>query len=129
MTNLLIRSLLLLMLGAPFAFSQNIFGSFPGVVTDPSGSVAPNATVTARNTGTAAVFTSRSDGEGAFWIRNLPVGVYDITGELSGFQKFEARGVRVQVDEVVRFDIKLSVGSNVETVSVSAVPSTVDTTT
>jgi hypothetical protein len=129
MTNLLIRSLLLLMLGAPFAFSQNIFGSFTGVVTDPSGGVAPNATVTARNTGTAAVFTSRSDGEGAFWIRNLPVGVYDITGELSGFQKFEARGVRVQVDEVVRFDIKLSVGSNVETVSVSAVPSTVDTTT
>ena len=37
--------------------------------------------------------------------------------------------MRVQVDEVVRFDIKLSVGSNVETVSVSAVPSTVDTTT
>src|SRR5260370_318478 len=80
MTNLLTRGLLLLMLGAQLAFSQNIFGSFTGVVTDPSGSVVPNAIVTARNTGTAAAFTSRSDGEGVFWIRTLPVGVYDITG-------------------------------------------------
>ncbi len=128
MTRLLIRGLLIAMLTAPLAFSQNIFGSFTGIVTDSSGGVVPNATVSARNTATAAVFNSRSDGEGVFWIRNLPVGVYDITGELSGFQRFENRGVRVQVDEVVRVDIKLSVGSNAETVTVTDVASVVDTT-
>jgi outer membrane receptor protein involved in Fe transport len=129
MTIAFIRGLLIVLLAAPFAFSQNIYGSFTGVVTDSSGSVAPNALVTARNTGTAAVFTSRSDGEGTFWIRNLPVGVYDITGELSGFQKFEVRGVRVQVDEVVRVDMKLSIGAATETVTVAGVASVVDTTT
>ena len=66
MPNALIRGLLIVLLAAPFAFSQNIYGSFTGVVTDSSGSVVPNALVTARNTGTAAVFTSRSDGEGTF---------------------------------------------------------------
>ena len=129
MPNALIRGLLIVVLAAPFAFSQNIYGSFTGIVTDSSGSVVPNALVTARNTGTAAVFTSRSDGEGTFWIRNLPVGVYAITGELTGFQKFEAPGVRVQVDEVVRVDIKLSVGAATETVTVAGVGSVVDTTT
>jgi hypothetical protein len=129
MTSPLVRGLLIAMLAAPLAFSQNIYGSFTGVVTDSSGSVVPNATITARNTGTAAVFNSRSDGEGVFWIRNLPVGVYDITGELTGFQKFENRDVRVQVDEVVRVDIKLSIGSNAETVTVTDVASNVDTTT
>ena len=115
--------------GAPLGFGQNIYGSFTGVVTDSSGSLVPSAIVTARNTATAAVFKSRSDGEGVFWIRNLPVGVYDITGELTGFQKFEARDVRVQVDEVVRVDIRLSIGSNSETVTVTDVASVVDTTT
>ena len=129
MTNLLIRGLLLAMLGARSPF-RKIF-SVPSRASSPipAAVLRRMRLVTARNTGTAAVFTSRSDGEGVFWIRNLPVGVYDMTGELSGFQKFEARGVRVQVDEVVRVDIKLSVGSNAETVSVSGVASMVDTTT
>ena len=87
MTNALIRGLLIVLLAAPSAFSQNIYGSFTGVVTDSSGSVVPNALVTARNTGTAAVFTSRSDGEGTFWIRNLPVGVYDHHGRIDRFPK------------------------------------------
>jgi len=129
MTTAFMRGLLMVVLAAPSAFSQSIYGSFTGIVTDSSGSVVPNAQVTARNTGTAAVFTSRSDGEGTFWIRNLPVGVYDITGELSGFQKFEVPGVRVQVDEVVRVDMKLSIGAATETVTVAGVGSVVDTTT
>ena len=129
MTSAITRGLLIVLLAAPAAFSQNIYGSFTGVVTDSSGSIAPNALVTARNSGTAAVFTSRSDGEGTFWIRNLPVGVYAITGELTGFQKFEVPEVRVQVDEVVRVDIKLSVGAATETVTVAGVGSVVDTTT
>jgi len=127
MSNLWMRIALLAMLAAPFSLGQNIFGSFTGVVTDPSGSVAPNAAITARNTATAAVFSGRSDGEGVFWIRNLPVGVYDIIAELSGFQKSETRAVRVQVDEVMRVDIKLSVGSSAETVTVSDIGTVVDT--
>ena len=128
MNKLLIRGLLPVLLAAPLSFGQNIFGSFTGTVTDSSGGVAPNTLISARNTGTSALSSARTDSEGVFWIRNLPVGVYDISGELSGFQKFEAKGVRVQVDEVVRVNIRLTVGSAVETVNVADVATTVDTT-
>lgn len=121
--------LLIVLLAMTPVFGQNIFGSFTGVVTDSSGGVAPNALITARNTGTGAVFSAHTDGEGVFWIRNLPVGLYDITAELSGFQKFDVKGVRVQVDEVVRVDMRLSVGSTTDTVTVAGVASVVDTTT
>ena len=56
MIDMLVRGLLILMLTAPFAFSQNIFGTFTGVITDPSGAVIPNVAVTITNTGTNAVF-------------------------------------------------------------------------
>src|SRR5436189_5191584 len=99
MKNLIRRSLAilpaLLLTGSPFG--QNVNGTFTGIVTDTTGAVAPNASITARNTGTSAVFTARSDGEGVYWIRNIPVGVYDITAEVRGFQKFETKDVRVQV--------------------------------
>ena len=127
MKKALLCGLLSVVLAAPSVFSQRIYGSFTGVVTDPSGGVAPNALVTAHNTGTGAAFTAHSDAEGVFWIRNLPVGVYDLTGELPGFQKFDVKGVRVQVDEVVRVDMRLTVGATTETVTVAAVASVVDT--
>jgi len=104
-------------------------GTFTGVITDATGAVAPNASVTARNTGTSAAFTARSDGEGVYWIRSIPVGVYDITAESPGFQKFEARGIRVQVNEIVRVDIKLNLGSTTETVTVTGAATIVDTST
>src|SRR6266704_3024205 len=111
------------------AFCQDVNGTFTGVITDATGAVAPNASVTARNTGTSAAFATHSDGEGVYWIRNIPVGVYDITVESPGFQKFETKAVRVQVDEIVRVDVKLNVGSTNETVTVTGAATVVDTTT
>src|SRR5260221_8093283 len=111
------------------ALCQNVNGTFTGVITDATGAVAPNASVTARNTGTSAAFAARSDGEGVYWIRSIPVGVYDITAESPGFQKFEAREIRVQVNEIVRVDIKLNLGSTTETVTVTGAATIVDTST
>src|SRR5215471_16807962 len=78
-TKFWIAALVLLLSGVPSASGQNIFGSFTGVITDASGSVVPNAIIVVRNTGTAAAFNTTSDAEGTFWVRNLPVGVYDLT--------------------------------------------------
>jgi len=110
-------------------YAQNVTGSITGVVTDPSGGVVPNAKATARNSGTGAVFTAMSDQDGAYWIRNLPVGNYDTVVEAGGFQKFEAKDVRLQVNEIARIDVKLNVGSTSDTITVDANAVTVDTTT
>ena len=113
-------------LAAP-AFTQNINGTFTGIVNDSSGGVVPNVNVTARNNGTGAVFSARTDGDGVFLIRTVPVGVYDLSSEVSGFQKFETRGVRLQVNETIRVDMKLSVGNTSETVTVSSAAAVLDT--
>ena len=79
----------------PAAFAQNVSGSITGVVTDPSGGTVPNARASARNAGTGAVFNAQSDGDGTYWLRNLPVGAYTVNVEAGGFQKFEAKDVRL----------------------------------
>ncbi len=127
MLNLSTRSLLGALLLVSSVSAQNVNGTFTGLITDSAGAVVPNATVRARNSATAATFTTQSDGEGVYWLRAVPVGVYDITAEVSGFQKFEARDVRVQVNETIRVDVKLNIGSTSETVTVTAAGTTVDT--
>ena len=124
----LIRLIFAALLSAISAFPQSVNGTFTGVVSDPSGGVTPNASITARNTATAATFATKSDGTGVYTLRNVPIGVYAVTGELAGFQKFEVKGVRVQVDEIIRIDVRLSVGSSTETVTVNAAATSVDTT-
>ena len=118
-----------LFVAVPPGYSQNVTGSITGVVTDASGGLVPNAKATARNIGTSAVFTAQSGSDGAYWLRNLPVGAYNVSVEAGGFQKFEAKDIRLQVNEVARVDVRMSVGAITETVTVQANTVTVDTTT
>jgi outer membrane receptor protein involved in Fe transport len=55
------------------------------------------------------------------------VGVYDVTVEAAGFQNFTMRGIRLQVNETIRVDANLSVGTSSETVTVVAEAVVVDT--
>jgi hypothetical protein len=114
---------------AALATAADVTGSITGVVTDPSGAVVPNAEVTATNTGTNAAFRGRSDGQGVYALRLLPIGLYDLTATMQGFKKFETKGIRLQVNEVVRVDIGLAVGETVETVTVAGEATNVDTST
>lgn len=129
MRTICLSMLLSASLATPLAFAQNVTGAITGSVTDSSGGSVPNAKATARNTGTGAIFTAVSDNEGTYWLRNLPVGGYDTIVEAGGFQKFESKDVRLQVNEVARIDVRLSVGATSETVTVEANAVTVDTTT
>ena len=98
-------------------------------MTDESGAVVPNAVVTAVNTATSARFTANSNQEGQYAVRTIPVGVYDLTAEAPGFRKYEAKGIRLQLNETARVDIPMKVGATAESVVVSATAVTVDTTT
>ncbi len=125
--NHMLRCISLTALIAVPVLAQNTTGTFTGIVHDSSGGIVPNVNITARNTGTSATFTARTDGEGIYFLRTVPVGVYDIVGEIGGFQKFEIRTVRLQVDETIRVDMKLTVGATTETVTVSASSAVLDT--
>ncbi|MCX6633845.1 MAG: TonB-dependent receptor [Acidobacteria bacterium] len=114
-----------------FALSAfgDVTGTITGVVTDQSGAVIPNVPVTATNTGTNAVFQTTSNDLGVFTIGNLPVGVYNLSAATGGFKKFEARDIRLQVNEIARVDVPMTVGETAESVTVTGAAVNVDTTT
>ena len=123
------RLILLVVASVAIGFAQDINGNIAGVVTDESGAVVPNAVVAAVNTATSARFTANSNQEGQYAVRTIPVGVYDLTAEANGFRKYEAKGIRLQLNETARVDIPMKVGATAESVVVSATAVTVDTTT
>src|SRR5437899_1800935 len=122
-----LRILLFVVCCVSLVFGQNVTGSIAGVILDPSGSAVPGATVTAINVGTNATYTGTTDNEGAYSIRSLPVGTYNLTASVTGFKKYDANGIRVQVNETSRVDLGLQVGQLTESVDVTAAVVHVDT--
>ncbi|MFN0103666.1 MAG: carboxypeptidase regulatory-like domain-containing protein [Bryobacteraceae bacterium] len=125
----IIRPTALFLIAAFGAPAQNVTGTISGIVRDPSGAVVPLVNVTATNTGTSAAFQTTSDDTGAYALRTLPVGIYDLAAEVNGFKKYQTRSIRLQVNEIARVDVTLAVGTAAETVTVSSQAVAVDTTT
>ncbi len=125
----LLAAMALCFLVVNFSLAQNVTGSISGIVRDPSGGVVPGTTVVAVNEGTGARFETITDSDGQYTIRAVPIGVYTLSTEASGFKRFETRGVRLQVNEIARVDLSLSIGATTETVTVVSQAVAVDTTT
>jgi len=115
-----IVTMLLIVLGVagPLA-AQQTTGNINGRLVDAQGSAVPGVTVTAKNTQTGLTRTEISDGEGVYRLTALPVGIYDITAELSGFSKVENKGIVVNVGQTIDVNMGLKVASMSETVTVT----------
>ncbi len=94
--------------------------SLVGTVSDSSGKSVPNAKVTAVETGTLTTQTTSTNEAGYFSIDFVRVGVYDVTVEQSGFQRVTKTGVPVSINQTVRTDFKLAIGTILQTVTVQA---------
>jgi Carboxypeptidase regulatory-like domain len=121
--SLLSLGLFLCLLNPASSNAQGIItGSLTGFVTDSSGAVIPNASVTAVNNSTKALFKSAVGGDGTFVIRDLPVGTYTvtITGG-AGFSKDTVQNVQVNAGNATSIGNQgLPPASSVETVQVAA---------
>jgi len=102
-------------------------GAIFGTVLDPSGAVIAGASVTVKNEATGYERMTSSNASGEYLFDGLPIGAYTLTGSNAGFKAYEQRGIVLEVDQKVRADIKLEIGSKAETVEVTATPSLVDT--
>ena len=90
-----------------------------GTVTDPSGAVVPEATLTLKNNETNRTQTVTSSGEGFYRISELPPGSYTLTAEKAGFKKTVFESVMVNAEQVQGVDIVLTAGEVAETVTVT----------
>jgi hypothetical protein len=103
------------------ASAQSVSGTILGTVTDQSGSVIPNAKVTAVNEGTGLSRSVQTDTSGEYTLPSLPTGRYTIMTEMTGFKALALSNIELGVDQRARIDLKLEVGAMTESVSVEAV--------
>jgi hypothetical protein len=93
-------------------------GSLVGTVTDSSGAVVPNATVTATNPGTGATQTTQTTGQGYYRFPVLQPGEYVLSVSATGMAKIE-RNATVDLGKVNEVNLKLGVAGSSTTVEVS----------
>ncbi len=94
-------------------------GSFSGNVLDKSGSGIPGATVTATSQATGLARNAKTDSAGHYLIPLLPVGIYTVHVDATGFQSAESKDLNLQVDEARELDFSLVPATVVTTVAVS----------
>src|SRR5205823_12647944 len=95
-------------------------GGIAGTVTDSSGGAIPGATVTVTNTATGGMRNTTTNTEGLYTFPSLPPGVYALKAELQGFKTVKIPAFKVDIEQTVRMDVRLAVGTVSETVTVTA---------
>ena len=129
-THLRLLGLIVLALAACLSgFAQSVSGDLAGTIYDASGAAVPNATISVKNDATGIETTTKSTATGEYHVGNLLPGTYTITVTASGFTKSQVRSVAVDLSKITTTNVKVDVGSNVETVDVSAAAASIDTTT
>jgi len=113
-----------------YVLAQQTLGGITGEVTDSSGGVIPNVTVTVVGEQTALTRTVKSNGSGVYSFVNLPIGTYTLTYTADNFDVQRTQHIAVQADRTATVNAALKIGKTSETVEVEASPlmNAVDTT-
>jgi hypothetical protein len=101
---------------SPEVRAQNA-GSLRGIVTDPSNSLVPGATVVVASNNVAR--TAVSDGQGRYTLPNLAPGKYTIRADAPGFVTFLRSETEVSNGQATSFDIALLIAAETQQISVN----------
>ena len=104
-------------------------GALEGTVTDPSGAVIPNVTVTLTSADTNQVRTATSGSDGSYRFTLLPPGNYRVRFATNGFKTSEVGNVVIPVTETLALNRVIEVGAQAEEVTVEAAAETLQTAT
>ena len=117
-----ITSVLLLLLAfiSPALIRADVTGSILGVVRDKTQAVVAGARVVATNAETNLTRETVSEPDGSYRLMALPAGPYKLTVTAAGFQQFTTSDIDVKVNDQLRIDATLEVGSVQQEVNVTA---------
>jgi TonB family protein len=82
-----------------------------GTVTDASGAVVPNASITITNIATNRQIPLTTDKTGQYAAKDLESGKYDVAAQANGFKTTVVKGVEVNAGKAARLDIRLEMGN------------------
>jgi hypothetical protein len=111
-------TLVLFVMQAAALFGQTA-GSISGVVTDPSGAVVPDATVTVTNKATNLTRSGQTNASGYYSVTNLVPGTYSVLVEKDGFQSIRFENTPLTVAQALVLNAKFAVGAVQQTVEVN----------
>jgi hypothetical protein len=100
-----------------------------GKVVDSTGALIPSATVIATESKTGAKTVVNSNGAGEYVFPSLAASTYSLSVSAGGFSTYDQVGILLQADQSVTVDATLQPGSASQTVTVSSIPTQIDTST
>lgn len=101
------------------AGAQDVTASINGTITDPSGSVVPNAQVTATDLDRGTAWPTTTNSVGFYNLNNLPIGRYSVRVTAPGFRTAVETPIELQLNQVAGVNVKLILGAATETVNVT----------
>ena len=114
------------LVAAPAARAQVLYGSILGNVVDATGAALPGATVKIEQSETKLTRELVTDAAGAYHFTAVPTGTYTVSIAMSGFRGFK-RDVPVTLNSVARVERSSKSVAISETVMVSASPPVLQT--
>ena len=124
MKNFRLVSIWVMVLGfvTAWAGAQVDTGSILGTVKDPTGGVVPGATVTLTHKQTNIVTRLTTDARGYYEAVGLSIGTYTLTVTLQGFRTATRENVGLRIQDRLRIDFTLELGSAENVVVTSEAP-------
>ncbi len=101
-------------------FSQAVYGSVFGTITDPSGAAVPNAKVTVTNIAKGTFDTTTTNATGNYTVTHLIPDQYSLKVEAHGFKTAEQRPITVSADSAARLDMAMEIGEVTQSVEVTS---------
>jgi hypothetical protein len=124
---LLAAAALFVTFSAGASHAQDATARITGTIADATGAVVPGAQVTVTNTATHVSRDATSDHDGFYQVLALPIGAYRVTAAHQSFRTVVSTEYKLLINQALRVDIKLEVGSASEQVDVGAEAAPVDT--
>lgn len=100
-------------------FGQAVYGSLYGTISDNTGAVIPNASVSVTDENKGTTVTTQTNGSGEYRVDHLIPDVYDVKVAVTGFKTYDTKGVQVFADSSLKVDAQLQLGGATQTVEVT----------
>jgi hypothetical protein len=109
----------LLLAGSPGLRAQDYRGKVQGIVTDPSNSAVAGAQVTLTNVGTGVKAEKLTDASGRYLFDFVIPGMYEVTVDAKGFDKYSRTNIQVVTRGDVTVDAVLTLAGMTQKVEVA----------
>jgi hypothetical protein len=106
--------------------SAQTTGEIYGKVTDKSGAVVPGAAVTLTSPVLIQPLTAVTSSTGVYRFASVPIGVYTVKFELTGFTTVVNEGIRIEIGQNAQVNAALNVSTQQEVITVTAESPLVD---